>query len=110
MQSLLEDITDSTIISVTIGNLKDCRGGFNIQSSSSSLDCSTFNNEHGPSSVIKGTYKCSGSVNNPGNINSNPTTGSSGGSSKGDAMAIGVPSNGLLLVLAGALAAVMYTL
>jgi hypothetical protein len=98
--------------SVVLPALKNCRGGFNIQSSSSSLDCSVFNGEHGPNSVIKGTYKCQAAVTNPGNINSNPNSTSSGssGSKKGDAMAIGVPSNSLLLGLAGALAAFMYTL
>jgi hypothetical protein len=96
--------------SVALPGLKDCRGGFNIQSSSTSLDCSVFDKEHGPSSVIKGTYKCSGSVSNPGNINSNPSSSGGSGSSKGDAIAVKAPSNGLLLGVAGALAAVMYTL
>jgi len=99
---------------VEIPNLKDCSGGFNLQSSSSSLDCSTFNGEHGTNSVIKGTYKCVAGVSKPGNINSNPKSGGgssgSGSGSGSDAIAIGVPSNSLLLGLAGVLAMVMYTL
>jgi hypothetical protein len=93
---------------VGLSGLKDCRGGFNIQSSSSNFSCADFDKEHGPSSVIKGTYKCAGAVSNPGNINSSPKSGSGG--SKSDAVSVGVPQHGLLLSLAGLLAAVMFTL
>lgn len=95
----------SNVTSVTLPALKDCRGGFNLQSSATTLDCKTFDGEHGSSSVIKGTYKCSGSVSNPGGL------GTSGGSTKkGTAISIQIPSSGLLLGLLGAVAAFMGTL
>jgi hypothetical protein len=88
-----------------MGQLKDCRGGFNIQSTSSNLDCSVFDKEHGPSSVIKGTYKCSGNIVNPGNIG---TAGTAGGSTKKSG-AVGTVMSGsaLLVCAAGALAVAM---
>jgi len=91
---------------VTLPALKDCRGGFNLQSSATTLDCKTFDGEHGSSSVIKGTYKCSGSVSNPGGL------GTSGGSTskKGNAISTQIPSSGMLLGLLGAVAAFMGTL
>jgi hypothetical protein len=63
-----------------------------------------FNNEHGTSSVIKGTYKCSGNIANPGNIT---TAGSGSGAKKGGAIGISTPSNVILLAIAGALAGIM---
>lgn len=84
--------------------LKDCRGGFNIQSTSTSLNCSAFDNKHGQSNVIKGTYKCSGNVVNPGNIG---TAGTSGGTKKGGAVVTTAASSAVLVCLAGALAVAM---
>jgi len=84
--------------------LKNCRGGFNIQSTSSMLDCSVFDKEHGPSSVIKGTYKCSGNVTNPGNIG---TAGTSGGTKKSGAVGTTTPGSAVLVCVAGALAVAM---
>jgi hypothetical protein len=85
--------------------LKDCRGGFNIQSTSSSLDCSAFNKEHGPSSVIKGTYKCSGNITNPGNIGTAGTAGS--GTKKSGAVGTTTAGSAVLVCVAGALAVAM---
>jgi hypothetical protein len=84
--------------------LKDCHGGFNIQSTSSTLDCSVFDKEHGPSSVIKGTYKCSGNISNPGNIG---TAGTSGGTKKSGAVGMTTPGNAVLVCVAGVLAMAM---
>jgi hypothetical protein len=83
--------------------LKDCRGGFNIQSTSTSLDCSVFDKEHGPSSVIKGTYKCSGNVTNPGSIGTSGTSGTK----KSGAVGTTTPGSAVLVCVAGALAVVM---
>lgn len=85
--------------------MKDCRGGFNLQSSATTLDCKTFDGEHGSSSVIKGTYKCSGSVTNPGGLGTSGT-----GAKKGNAISIQIPSGGILIGLLGAVAAFMGTL
>jgi hypothetical protein len=85
--------------------LKDCHGGFNIQSTSSKLDCSVFDKEHGPSSVIKGVYKCSGNISNPGNIGTAGTAG--GGTKKSGAVGTTMPGNAVLVCLAGALAMAM---
>jgi len=93
--------------SVTLPALQDCHGGFNLQSSSSSLSCSTFDGEHGMNSVIKGTYTCKADVSNPGNMGTN---GGSSAPKKGRAISMPIPSNGLLLGLAGLVAAFMGTL
>jgi hypothetical protein len=84
--------------------LKDCRGGFNIQSTSNMLSCSVFDKEHGPSSAIKGVYKCSGNITNPGNIG---TAGTAGGTKKSGTVGKTTPSNVILVGLAGALAMAM---
>jgi len=89
---------------VSLPALKDCRGGFNIQTSSGTLDCSAFDKEHGGNSVIKGTYKCQSGVSNPGNITS------SGGTKKGNAIAMNIPSHGLLLGLLALVAGFMGTM
>jgi len=93
--------------SVTLAGLKDCRGGFNLQSSSNSLSCSTFDGEHGSSSVIKGTYKCQAGVSNPGNITS---TGGGSTTKKGSAIAVNIPSHGLLVGLLMLVAGFMGTM
>ncbi|KAF2665355.1 hypothetical protein BT63DRAFT_458928 [Microthyrium microscopicum] len=85
--------------------LKDCRGGFNLQSSGS-VDCTPFNNEKGPNSVIKGTFKCYNKVSNPGNAASTPS-GGNGTTTKGAAALLSVPSNTMLMSMAGILAGLM---
>jgi len=58
--------------------LHDVRGGLNIQTTSSTFDCTPFNNDKS-NSVVKGVYNCQIGKSNP---NTNPTaTGSSSGSS-----------------------------
>jgi hypothetical protein len=84
--------------------LKDCRGGFNIQSNSTKLSCAVFDKEHGQSSVIKGTYTCKGNVTTPGNIG---TAGTAGGTKKSGAVGTTTPSNAILVFAAGALAMAM---
>jgi len=58
--------------------LKDVRGGFNLQTTQQ-FDCSNFASDHS-SSIIKGTYVCSGAQANPGTLGSKPT-GTAAGSS-----------------------------
>ncbi|KAF2086140.1 GPI-anchored cell wall organization protein Ecm33 [Saccharata proteae CBS 121410] len=67
---------------VSMPNLTDVRGGFNIQSSEDIDDtCSEFSDMHGSGKVIKGEYQCAGSQNNPGGADTTPTGTSSGSSS-----------------------------
>src|SRR6202042_3479859 len=92
----------SNACSVVMPALKNCRGGFNVQATSSMLDCSFFDSKHGQSSVIKGTYKCSGNVTNPGNIGTAGTAG--GGTKKSGAVGTTTASSAILVCVAGALA------
>ena len=96
----MDFFTNLMISSVTLPALKDCRGGFNLQSSGS-VDCGPFEKEKGPSSVIKGTFKCANKVSNPGNAANNPS--SSG--KKGAATLTVIPS--WLLAAAGLVAGLM---
>lgn len=66
---------------VTLPALDDVRGGFNMQTSSD-FDCRPFQQQK-ESGVIKGRFICTGSLENPGTVSSNPnpSTTSSGSSS-----------------------------
>jgi len=94
---------------VKLPALKDCRGGFNLQSSSDvSSDCNTFKAESGSNNAIKGKFQCAANLSKPGNSG---TTASGGSSSTktGAASPLNVPSSsimgfaGLLAVMLGML-------
>jgi len=60
----------------SLPSLKDVRGGLNIQTSSSTFDCTPFKKDKS-NSIIKGTFTCAASQSNP---NTNPNAASSGSS------------------------------
>jgi len=61
----------------SLPGLKDVRGGLNIQTTSSTFDCTPFNNDKSDS-VIKGVFNCEIGKANP---NTNPTATAGGSSS-----------------------------
>jgi hypothetical protein len=81
--------------SVKLPALKDCRGGFNLQSSGDvSSDCTTFKAEAGSNSAIKGKFQCAANLSKPGNSG----TTASGGSTKktGAASPLNIPSSSVM--------------
>jgi len=69
--------------------LRDVRGGLNIQTTSSTFDCTPFNNDKG-NSIIKGVFNCQIGKSNP---NTNPTATGSGSSSSSSSTAKSSASN-----------------
>jgi hypothetical protein len=89
---------------VSLPALKDCRGGFNLQSSGS-VDCAPFKAQASSNGVIKGVFKCYNKVSNPGNAKNDPSA--QPGGKKSLAAFLNTPSNTLLGGIACLIAAIM---
>ena len=85
--------------------LKDVRGGANLQTSSSTFDCSPFQQDK-TNSVIKGLFTCAISQTNP-NTNPNGATSGSGASSTGKSSAASFDPSAPLSGLGALLAALL---
>lgn len=72
-----------TCDSVSLPDISDIRGAFNLQSSNDiSSSCDHFEPLSGSNNVIKGTYTCSGGESHPGGTGTlSPGTNTGGGSS-----------------------------
>ncbi|KAL9078069.1 MAG: hypothetical protein Q9157_003008 [Trypethelium eluteriae] len=91
---------------VTLPSLSDVEGAFNLQSTKDiDDDCSTFKNQAGQNSAIKGKFTCAGSQTNPGGAGTSPSAGSSS-SATGAATALDI-SSGAVYGLTGVLAAMI---
>lgn len=74
-------IANLILLSLTLPALKDVRGGFNMQTTSSTFNCAPFQGEAGMNNVIKGVFNCQVGKSNPDPNSSGTATGSSGSSS-----------------------------
>ena len=96
--------------SVDLPALKDCRGAFNLQSTSDiSSSCKTFQAESGSNNVIKGKFSCTGNNANAASSSNSSDGGSSSSSgTKSDARHLDVSSHAAIGI--GALLAAVFGL
>jgi len=88
----------------SIPNLKDVRGGMNLQTTSSTFDCTPFNNDK-TNSITKGTYNCEiGKAKPNTSLNPSSSSGSSSPSSSAKSAAVNfdpsTPLTGLGAIIA----------
>lgn len=93
---------------ISLGSLKDVKGGFNLQSTHGNFTCSDFKKLK-DDKVIKGTYNCEASSDNPTDKSGSSATGTKNSdTSSGAAVFTGanVPVVGIAAIF-GALASFM---
>jgi hypothetical protein len=83
-----------------MGSLEEVDGGFNVESTNGTFECSSFKKLKSDG-VIRGTYKCDASTSDPTTANGKSGTSSSTSSSStsatssGAASSLAVPATGL---------------
>jgi hypothetical protein len=75
------------IYSLALPELNNVKGGFNVESTASTLDCSDFKSEAG--GVIQGTFKCDTTSNPTVKGSGTKTSGQPGATSSGAAVGLG---------------------
>lgn len=90
-----------TFDTLSMGSLQEVDGGFNVESTNGTFQCSSFKKLKGDG-VIRGTYKCDASTNDPttangksGTSSSSSTSSTSSATSSGAASSLAVPATGL---------------
>ncbi|KAJ5455908.1 Protein ecm33 [Penicillium daleae] len=92
---------------VDLDGLTDVEGGFNLQSTEGTFNCTHFQNIR--KTVIKGTFHCDAKTNNPTTSNGKSGTTSSTGSSTSATSSGAAVANGASMAVGG-VAAFFYTL
>jgi len=92
---------------VDLDGLTDVEGGFNLQSTDGTFNCTHFENIR--KTVIKGTFKCDAKISNPTTSNGKSGTSSSTGSSSSATSSGAAVANGASMAVGG-VAAFFYAL
>jgi hypothetical protein len=85
--------------SVDLAGLTDVEGGFNLQSTDGTFNCTHFASIR--KTVIKGTYECDASSSNPTTSNGKSGTSSSSGSSSSATSSGAAVANGASIAVGG---------